>query len=143
MWCKLLDMPEDDGEVQRIVELLLKLVSIRKAPIGELEASMGVSRGTVNRLQHGYAPLKFEHILGILSFLQITPQKFFKLAYSGSSDGGDDAATAAASSLAAGEEVPAVLESAIVATLVKHGVMKQGPEPRARKAELVPGKPVE
>lgn len=74
---------ENEEEVRRIVSLLGKLVGFHKVPIAQLEASMGVGRGTWNRLYRGFSPLRYQHLLDILAHIGMTPERFFELAYSG------------------------------------------------------------
>ncbi len=80
---------ESSEEVQRIATLLDKLIAFQKVPIGTIEKKMGVAQGYLARVFRGESYLRFHHVLVILEAIDISPRRFFKLAFEEDDDGHD------------------------------------------------------
>ena len=74
-------MPEASKEVQKVRNLLERLVHVADLTYAEMDKQLGEGRGFTTRVLHGVVGLKLEHIISILKVLDIPPGDFFRVLF--------------------------------------------------------------
>lgn len=71
----------NDAEVQRLCDLLEKVVGASKRSQRELEGELGLSSARLSKILRGTVHLQVRHLLLLLTSLGIPPGEFFAVAY--------------------------------------------------------------
>jgi transcriptional regulator with XRE-family HTH domain len=71
----------DEGEVQRLADLLSMLIKVSGRSRRSIEEELGLGSSGLSKILGGTVRLQVSHVLSILRVLQVDPADFYRMAY--------------------------------------------------------------